>query len=142
MFNFGWEVMFCKFGFSYRTFRESQELVMMRREELLAREAWTLEDASVKHAIELWGHGDRISRLNPPDSSAPHEPAEHTTLPFPRPNACEKDVLRISSAFECPRCFLLACFPSVGQHEPIVAFLSPPIAAVKDCFIFFFSCPT
>ncbi len=39
---------------------------MMRREELLVREAWLREDAAVKLAFELWEHGDRISlsRLN------------------------------------------------------------------------------
>eukprot|EP00903_Cladosiphon_okamuranus_P012928 g12071.t1 len=55
-----------------RARRESHELVMMRREELLARDAWALEDASMKHAVELRGHGDRISRLVPP--KAPGRP--------------------------------------------------------------------
>lgn len=43
---------------------------MMRREELLAREAWSIEDATVQHAIELWEHGDRISRMSPLTSQA------------------------------------------------------------------------
>jgi len=37
---------------------------MMRREELLTREAWLQEDAAVKHAIELYEHGDRLFHLN------------------------------------------------------------------------------
>lgn len=41
---------------------------MMRREELLAREVWNFEDATVGHAIELWGHGARISQLFRPGS--------------------------------------------------------------------------
>lgn len=45
----------------------------MRREELLAREAWDLEDAAVEHAIELWKHEERISRLFRPASLPPQE---------------------------------------------------------------------
>lgn len=45
----------------------------MRREELLAREAWELEDAAVGHAIELWEHGARISRLFRAASPPPQE---------------------------------------------------------------------
>lgn len=65
---------------------------MMRREELLAREAWTLEDATVKHAIELWEHGDRISRLNLPGSPASREAGGRVKLPSaPRAHAREKN---------------------------------------------------
>lgn len=44
---------------------------MMRREELLVREAWNFEDAAVRHAIELWEHGARNSRLFRPASASP-----------------------------------------------------------------------
>lgn len=70
---------------------------MMRREELLGREAWTLEDASIRHAIELFEHGDRISRLIPlPVALSSHEVEGSTKLKFPsapRANTREKAAL-------------------------------------------------
>lgn len=70
-------------GIRYRTPRESHELVMMRKEELMAREAWALEDSSLKHAIELWEHEARISfsRLNLPGAPSLREGEGRTKLP-------------------------------------------------------------
>lgn len=45
------------------SFRESHELVMMRREELLAKEAWKLDDAAVDRATQLRQHEECIFRL-------------------------------------------------------------------------------
>lgn len=79
-------------GGRYCMSRRSHELVMMRREELLARKAWTLEDARIKHAIKLWEHSDRIFRLNPQAAPALHETQGSTTLPSaPTANTREKD---------------------------------------------------
>jgi len=67
---------------------------MMRKEELVAREAWALEDAILKHAIELWEHEARISflRLNhPPGAPASCEAEGRAKLPpAPRANRREK----------------------------------------------------
>lgn len=60
-------------------YRELHELVMMRREELLAREAWAVEDAATRHAFLLRKHGERISRLFRP-ASPPLTDEDHREL--------------------------------------------------------------
>lgn len=47
---------------------------MMRREELMAKEAWELQDASDGRAAALWEHGQRIHRLfHEPPATPPQE---------------------------------------------------------------------